>query len=269
MLKISLLTSGKPWKRYSRANRTDLAPKKFEFKAVDTEGEEILDVIADAPRFNRWMYETIRPWCDGDILEIGSGIGNISAFFLQDGSSLHLSDIREVYCQRLSEKFSNFPNLSGIDIIDVAAHDFEQRYAALAGQFDSIFILNVVEHIEDDLQAVLHCRHLLKPGGKLVVLVPAFQTLYNGFDEALEHYRRYNKTGLVNLLQKAGLKVVHKQYFNLAGILGWYVSGKLEKNKTIPKGEMKLYNMLVPVFRVVDRIFFRAVGLSVIGVGEK
>jgi hypothetical protein len=71
------------------------------------------------------------------------------------------------------------------------------------------------------------------------------------------------------LLQKAEFRVIHKQYFNLAGILGWYVSGKLEKNKTIPKGEMKLYNMLVPLFRVADRVFFRAFGLSVIAVGEK
>jgi 2-polyprenyl-3-methyl-5-hydroxy-6-metoxy-1,4-benzoquinol methylase len=243
--------------------------KSFEFKELDAEGAEILDVIGDAPRFNRWMYETIRPWCEGEILEIGSGIGNISAFFLQDGHKLHLSDIRDVYCARLAQKFQTAPSLLGIDRIDIAAHDFDQRYAALTGRFDSVFILNVVEHIEDDLQAVINCRKLLKPGGKLVVLVPAFQALYNGFDEALEHYRRYNKSRLTQLLQKAEFRVIHKQYFNLAGILGWYVSGKLEKNKTIPKGEMKLYNMLVPLFRVADRVFFRAFGLSVIAVGEK
>lgn len=55
--------------------------KEFEFKAVDSEGEDTLNTIALAHRFNHWMYCSIKPFCKGKILEIGSGIGNISDFF--------------------------------------------------------------------------------------------------------------------------------------------------------------------------------------------
>jgi len=53
------------------------------------------------------------------------------------------------------------------------------------------------------------------------------------------------------------------------GIPGWYISGKLQKNKTIPKGQMSLYNKFVPVFKLVDKLLFNKVGLSVISVGIK
>jgi len=243
--------------------------KPFTYKPVDQEGMETLDVISAAHNFNRWMYDTIRPYCKGDILEIGSGIGNISSFFIDQGSSIHLSDIREVYCERLKKEFSSHPGLLGIDVMDITAPDFENAYPHLQGRFDTVFILNVVEHIEDDQQAITNCRKLLKPGGQLIVLVPAFQSLYNGFDVVLEHYRRYNKQGLTTLLEKSDFDIVHRQYFNLAGILGWFISGKLEKNKTIPLGEIRLYDFFVPLFRLVDRLFFRSFGLSVVAVGRK
>ncbi|MEI6574714.1 MAG: class I SAM-dependent methyltransferase [Bacteroidota bacterium] len=243
--------------------------KSFDFKPIDEEGAETLDVIRAAPRLNRWMYDTIRPFCKGNILEIGSGIGNISAFFIQNEQFIHLSDIRDVYCERLKSEFGTCPNVLGIDTIDIVASDFETRYAHLLGSFDTIFHLNVLEHIENDKLALQNCYKLLKKDGNLIVLTPAFQTLYNGFDEALDHYRRYSKPGLKQLLLQADFHILHSQYYNLAGILGWYISGKLEKNKTIPMGEMKFYNMLVPIFRLIDRIVFNALGLSVVVVGRK
>jgi hypothetical protein len=53
------------------------------------------------------------------------------------------------------------------------------------------------------------------------------------------------------------------------GIFAWFVSGKLQKNNSIPAGQMRLYNMLVPVFKIIDILVFRICGLSTIVVGHK
>jgi hypothetical protein len=59
-------------------------------------------------------------------------------------------------------------------------------------------------------------------------------------------------------------EIISAFYFNAVGTLGWWVSGKLFKNKMIPEGEMKLYNTLVPIIKIVDKVTFNKVGLSVI-----
>lgn len=243
--------------------------KNFEYKNIDVSGAQTLEVIEKADKFNRYMYQTIKPFCKGDILEIGSGIGNISQFFLQDSASIMLSDIREVYCQNLEKKFSGYKNLLDIKIIDLIDPDFDNRFRDLLNTFDSIFALNVIEHIAEDELAIRNCYKLLRKGGRLIILVPAYQQLYNGFDVALEHYRRYTVKTLSPLFTNNNFEIVHKQYFNTMGILGWFVSGKLQKNQTIPEGQMSLYNKMVPVFRLIDKVTFNKVGLSVIVVGEK
>lgn len=239
---------------------------KFEYKPVDEEGLEILDVISAATRFNDWMYRAVAPHCSGKILEIGSGVGNISTCFLRDKKDLYLSDIRENYRSILKRKF-DLDEQHVLDI-DIARPDFTQAYSSLLGTFDSVFALNVVEHIENDRLAIANMLHLLKPGGQLTVLVPAHQFLYNGIDRSLEHFRRYNKRSLSALMKDhAPLKELF--YFNATGILAWWIGGKLFRHDTIPEGEMKLYNAFVPVFKLVDAVTFNRIGLSVIGVIQK
>jgi len=233
-------------------------------KEIDLEGLETLSVIEKADRFNEWMYKTIAPHCKGKILEIGSGIGNISKFFIDDKKEIVLSDLRDNYCEILRKKFSN-PVIK----IDLVAPDFDTQYANLLGTFDSLFALNVVEHIEDDLQAIANCKKLLKTGGTLIILVPAYQWLFNNFDVELEHFRRYTQKSLKKIIVKNELTVKKLFSFNLIGILGWYVSGQILKKKTIPEGQMGLFNLLVPIFKIADFVTFRKFGLSVICVSEK
>jgi 2-polyprenyl-3-methyl-5-hydroxy-6-metoxy-1,4-benzoquinol methylase len=238
----------------------------FQYKEIDKEGWETLDAIASADRFNRWMFDTIRPYCSGAILEIGSGIGNISDFFIRESAAITLSDIRPVYCNILREKF---PQAAGVVEMDLTHPLFDEVYKEHLGRYDAVFALNVVEHIQNDQLAVSNCYKLLKSSGKVVILVPAYQSLYNRFDKELEHFRRYNRKKLNELLRQSGFGVIHSQYFNVMGLPGWYVSGKLQQNKTIPKSQMSLYNKLVPLFKVVDKIMFNRFGLSVISVGVK
>ncbi|MEI6059941.1 MAG: class I SAM-dependent methyltransferase [Bacteroidota bacterium] len=243
--------------------------KEFAFKPVDTEGEETLNAIALADHFNKWMYETIKPYCSGKILEIGSGVGNISAFFLNDQQSITLSDIREGYCNSLRGKFGSDSHLSGIEQMDLVEMEFDIKFGKYFGRFDTVFALNVVEHIFNDQLAVSNCYKLLKPGGNLVILVPAYQWLYNDFDKELEHYRRYTRQKLESLFVSAKFRPIHSQYYNAAGMAGWYVSGKMQHHKVIPSGQIRLFNRLVVLFKLFDALIFNSFGLSVITVGKK
>lgn len=243
--------------------------KEFEYREVDQEGEETLDVIAAAGKFNNWMYKTVGKHFHGRVLEIGSGIGNISKLVLKDHKSVTLSDIREGYCDRLREEFADSKNLDQVILMNLTDPDFETKFKKLLGTFDTVFALNVVEHIKDDPLAIANCYKLLRPGGHIVILVPAYQSLYNTFDKELEHYRRYTKKSLKNLISAEGFEIVKSTYFNFIGIFGWWLSGKIQKNKTIPKGQMGLYNKLVPLFKIADYCVFKSMGLSTIVVGRK
>lgn len=243
--------------------------KELEFKEVDQIGAETLAVISAANAFNEWTYQRIRPFCKGKILEIGSGVGNISQYFLEDGHQLHLSDVRPHYCQLLADRFATTKNCLGITHLDWVAPDFEQRYAHLLGQFDTIFSLNVLEHIHQDSLALHNANLLLQPKGRLLILVPSYQWLYNQLDRNLDHYRRYTTQSLGSLIQAQGFRLTQQQYFNFMGIFAWFISGYLQGNRQIPAGQMRLYNTFVPLFKLLDFLVFKRMGLSTIVVGEK
>lgn len=241
----------------------------FVFKEHDEEGLETLRVISDATSFNDWTFDVIKPWCTGKILEIGSGIGNISARFISRKADITLTDIRNNYLAFLQEKYPHLQRENKIRHLDLVHPDFNNLYSNLFSQFDTVFSLNVIEHIENDRLAVENCMRLLKPGGRLILLMPAYQSLYNNFDRELFHFKRYNRKEMIQLLKRSGGSNISSFYFNAAGIPGWFFSGKLLKYKTIPQSQMNLFDKLVPVFRLVDRLLMRKTGLSVIGIGEK
>jgi 2-polyprenyl-3-methyl-5-hydroxy-6-metoxy-1,4-benzoquinol methylase len=243
--------------------------ENFEFKEIDQEGMETLNVVAEADRFNSWMYNSIKPHCQGNILEIGSGIGNISDFFIDDNQDITLSDIRQNYVDVLKKKHQGKPNLKDVIIMDIIDPDFDNKFAKYFNTFDSVYALNIVEHVKDDKQAIANIKKLLKPNGKVSILVPAYQAIYNSFDKELEHYRRYNMQMLDQLMIENELEVIHHQYFNFIGIFGWWFSGNILRKKTIPDRQMKLYNNLVPIFTIIDKVMLNKMGLSVISVGMK
>ncbi|AEH02077.1 bifunctional 2-polyprenyl-6-hydroxyphenol methylase/3-demethylubiquinol 3-O-methyltransferase UbiG [Lacinutrix sp. 5H-3-7-4] len=243
--------------------------QEIKFEENDVIGEATLDVIAKADKFNRWMYQTIKPYCKGKTLEIGSGIGNISTFFLEDDFEMVLTDIRQNYFEKLNQNFNQYSNFLGSEIMNLTDEDFDKKFEKHLGKYDTVFALNVVEHIKDDVLAIKNCKKLLKDNGHLIILVPSYQTLYNKFDKELGHYRRYTKTSLSNIFKLNNFKIMHKQHFNFIGILGWYVTGSILKKESIPGGQMKLYNTLVPIFKIIDKLIANKIGLSTIVVGKK
>ncbi len=232
-------------------------------------GLETLQRLSIANRYNKWMYDSIKRFCFDPLLEIGSGIGSISGFFIDDEQKIMLSDTEVEFCNFLSREFQDNSNLLGIVKIDLVHKDFDSVYSNHFGKFSSVFSLNVVEHIDDDNLALKNAAKFLKPGGNLVILVPAYQILFNSIDRSLGHFRRYTKSGLTSLFKQNDFEIIHKKYFNLVGIIAWLISGAIQNNKSIPPGQLKLYNFFVPLFKMIDKMIFHSAGLSVIVTGRK
>jgi SAM-dependent methyltransferase len=230
--------------------------------AQDTVGSATLERLADAPAFNRWMYDRLAPWISGSVLEIGAGIGNLSRF-LVDRPRVVLTDTDPTYRAELARRFGGRPS------VRVTALTLPEQPPDLApASFDTVVCLNVLEHVEQDRAALVTIRELLVPGGRLVLLVPALPALYGTLDRALSHCRRYTKQGLRERYRDAGFAMRRMEYFNLAGLPGWFLVGRVLRRRLLPRGSMRVYDALVPLFRLERYLPWR-LGQSLIAVGER
>jgi SAM-dependent methyltransferase len=207
------------------------------------------------------MFERLRPWVGRRVLEIGAGIGNMSAF-LTDRERLVLTDTEDYYLGRLRARFGAERHVTVAELRLPAA---EPRLRA--ERLDTVVCLNVLEHIEDDRASLRAMRDLLQPGGRLVLLVPALRTLYGTLDEALGHFRRYARSELSAKFREAGFQLRHLEYFNLAGVPGWWFAGRVLRRRLIPTGALRWYEALVPLFRLESLLPWR-IGQSLIAIGE-
>ena len=235
----------------------------------DPVGLHTLEVIAKADRFNKWMYDQFKHQLKGEILEIGSGIGNISRLVISEGHCITLSDYNEEYCEILKNEFSATKNVREILSIDLLHPDFNNKYDAYREKFDSIFLLNVIEHIKEDDMAVKNCRYLLRQAGHLILLAPAYSWLYSSFDKQLGHFRRYTLRSLGELLKGNNFNILSGSYFNFAGIGGWLLFGKILNQKKLSSREMSAFNRIVPIAKLIDKLFAKKSGLSIIVSGIK
>jgi SAM-dependent methyltransferase len=232
-------------------------------------GLDTLRVISKADRLNQWMFSSIENYCNGEILEIGSGIGNISRYFLDNNYNIFLSDIDAHYCSLLQANFNSYPNLKGIQLLDLANPNFDQSYSHLLNKFNTVFALNVLEHIEDHYKAIQNAYKLLQPGGTLIILVPAYPCLFCEIDRGLGHFRRYTRNSLQKVISDNGLHIKKTLRFNALGIAGWLLFGKILGKKQLEQQELNIYNHLVPIFKFIDILLFRKIGLSLITIASK
>ena len=229
---------------------------------TDPTGAATLErLAADAPRYNRWLTERVAPWVGRRVMEVGAGIGNMADFFL-DRERLVLAEPEAEYRSRLAARFAGHAH---VRVVPVRLPGVDGALAA--ERLDTVICLNVLEHIEDDGAALRAMRGLLQPGGRLVLLVPALQSIYGTLDSALGHFRRYGAHEIRVKMTAAGLRIVRLEYFNLAGILGWWLTGRVLRRTIIPSGSLRLYDALVPLFRL-ERLLPWRLGQSLIAVGE-
>lgn len=211
-----------------------------------------------------WLYDEIEPYIGQRVMEVGSGHGNFIRHFLTR-ELVVATEIAPSSVRLLSNKFAQYPNIRPqlYDICTPVAEDLRSM------NIDTIVSLNVLEHIEDDLGAMCHMAEILKDGGRVVLIVPAHQWLYGTMDSPIGHFRRYSKQTMANKLQKAGFTVEKQFYLNLLGVLGWFVNGRLLKQKVPPRGQLQVFNKIVPIIRWVEQKFRPPVGLSLVTVARK
>lgn len=232
-------------------------------KSYSAEGDHNLEVIHKATKFTDWMYAQIKPHLHGRVLEIGSGIGTYSEKVVQDFDEVILSDLDATYVKKLAKKFGRKGvTAKKIDLME--PKDYPKT------RVDSVFALNVLEHIKDDVAVLERLYGILPPGGRVVLLVPAHQWLYNCIDEAVGHYRRYTRKNMLATVGQTNFKVKKLFYFNVFAIPGWILNGHILKKTELGSGLMNLFNNLVPVFAFIERfILFKRLGISLIIVLEK
>ena len=229
----------------------------------DEYGSHILVELERARRFNLWLGQTLRPYVGDRVLEIGAGIGNLTSQFIP--RELYIaSDINPHYLHYLRSYSFGKPYLR---VVEIDAGN-PSHFRGLEGQFDTVLLINVLEHLPDEQSALRSLWSALERGGRLVVLVPQHPALLGTLDLALEHRLRYTAAGLERALTEAGFHVEKLFDFNRFSVPGWWWNGKVLRRKTFSRVQLKVVNTLVPLLRRVDR-FLPWSGLSLIGIGVK
>jgi SAM-dependent methyltransferase len=132
---------------------------------------------------------------------------------------------------------------------------------------DSCVCLNVLEHIEDDAGALASMAAILRQGGSVVLMVPAFPSLYGPIDRNSGHFRRYTRRSLVSLAGKAGLKVRNIRFMNSVGMFGWWLNARVLRREKQSAGQIDFFDRwMVPVISRVEASIPPPFGQSILAV---
>ena len=235
-------------------------------KGMVESGEEHLD---------RFQYRMIKPHLGKDILEVGAGPGRIARLLVQDDLSYDryvASEPSDHFFEPLKKRLGPFAKVT---LIQGETSDLMRRYPLA---FDTIFSVHVLEHVENDRSFVEDCLHMLKPGGKLITLVPALQFLYSDLDRNIGHYRRYDKKMVRRLVQGLDYRIHLMYYTNFLPIFAsffFFKMGKLDYQKSETNKKRfflleKIYSRyFIPLIDLMERHIPIPIGLNLTFVLEK
>lgn len=217
-----------------------------------------------ALNYHNWILSEIRPYIGNDIAEVGAGTGSFTELLLVE--KFHKLAAFEPSCNMYPVLKSRFEKVANVDTINGFFGDKRSDYQS---GFDSVIYVNVLEHIENDQSELIHVYESLKQGGFIIIFVPALSFLYSDLDKMLGHFRRYHKQGLHTLVAQAGFNNIKIKYFDIAGILPWYLVYVLMK-KTMTAANVSLYdNLVVPVMQKFEKIVTPPIGKNLLLVAQK
>ena len=217
-----------------------------------------LAIFEKAVNWKRYWSAQIAPYVRGDVLEVGAGIG------ANTGVLARLSH----------ESYTSLePDASLAEHIGTAAPGHRKLVGTLsdvAGLFDTILYIDVLEHIEDDRAEMARAAAHLKPDGHVIVLAPAHASLYTPFDKAIGHFRRYSRQSLAEAAAQAALRPVTLLYLDAVGLLA-SIANRLLLSQSMPtEGQILTWDrLMVPISRLLDPLLGRSVGKSVLGVWKR
>jgi SAM-dependent methyltransferase len=223
----------------------------------------VLESLTEARNYNRWLCDLALPHLGDHPLEIGSGLGHFAQRWLDSGiPRLTASEMDAPGVERLRMTFADEPRA------DVCEVDISNPPSDLP-RFSAVVALNVIEHIEDDRAALAAARKLVRPGGAVVVFVPAHSWAMSSFDRAIGHWRRYSASSLRDTFEDAGLPVETIRYVNAPGLLAWLVGMKLLGRTPTDGHVLRAYDrFVVPLARRFDERVSLPFGQSLFAVGR-
>ncbi|HTQ05957.1 MAG TPA: class I SAM-dependent methyltransferase [Polyangiaceae bacterium] len=222
-----------------------------------------LELFAEAKNWKAYFSRSLARWVQGDVLEVGAGIG---------------TNTHELYDARVRSWLCLEPDAALAEQAKVAVADLPNATvtvgttvsaAASLGHYDSVLYIDVLEHIEDDRGELARAATLLRDGGYLVVLCPAHQALYSELDRAVGHFRRYNAETL-SACGPSGLALEKVFYLDAVGMLASFANRALLKSGQPSLGQIKVWDrLMIPLSRVIDACVGRRLGKSVIAVWRR
>ena len=216
-----------------------------------------LEIFEKAHNWKAYLRRSMQPYLRGSVLEVGAGLGANTRQF----ASLNFD---RWTCLEPDESLLDQIEPAGrreLVLGDLSALDSSQL-------FDAILYIDVLEHIENDSAELHRAAAHLSPGGALIVLSPAHPFLFTPFDQAIGHYRRYTRQSLQAAVPRH-LRREKLVYLDSVGMLA-SLANRLLLDQSMPTAaQIHTWDTyLVPCSRLIDRLFFGAVGKSVLGVWQ-
>lgn len=219
-----------------------------------------LELLGRAVRYQRWVLSAFEP-VSGSVIEVGAGSGNFTRWLASRADRVVAVEPHGPLADRIQAL-----SLPNVELVRSRVESLDHEDPG----FDLAVSVNVLEHIEDDEQAVRIMSRLVKPGGRIAILVPAHRLLYGKLDKRYHHVRRYSRRELADVLTRAGVAVDRVRYFNPLGAVGWLIFVRLLGRTRLTRSNIWLSERLaVPVGRALERIRFHPFGQSVVAIGRR
>ncbi len=222
---------------------------------------EVLEFFDISDNYRSYQIELFGSYVGKEILEVGAGRGKIIEILAQNSEKqFTLLELDKNFFDILNNKF----NSKNIKVLEERTQNIKEK------KFDTIFYLDVIEHIEDDRFELDTAYNLLKKNGHLIIIVPAFQILFSKFDQKVGHFRRYRKEFFKRYSDEKNLKIKKLVYFDFLGFFIILFSKllNLTNSKKTTLG-IKIWNFLIPLSRLIDKITFHSIGKSIVCIYEK
>ena len=222
---------------------------------------EVLEFFDISDNYRSYQIELFENYVGKEILEVGAGRGKIIEILAQNSEKqFTLLELDKNFFDILNNKF----NSKNIKVLEERTQNIKEN------KFDTIFYLDVIEHIEDDRFELDTAYNLLKKNGHLIIIVPAFQILFSKFDQKVGHFRRYRKEFFKRYSEEKNLKIKKLVYFDFLGFFIILFSKllNLSNSKKTTLG-IKIWNFLIPLSRLIDKITFHSIGKSILCIYEK
>ena len=229
-----------------------------------------LEAMSFAVNYHRWILEIFEPYLGRRIVEVGAGTGSFSELVLKHKPEvLSLVEPSEEMHKMLNERVGRLDSPTQIETYNTVFAGVAERLKATQRP-DSIIYVNVLEHILDDEAELATVHRTVSSGGRVLIFVPALPWLYGNVDEHIGHHRRYTKSELEGKCRYAGFKIVECRYFNIAGIVPWWLKYRLFKSSTIEPLTVKTYDKyVVPASRAIESVIRAPIGKNLLLIAQK